>query len=542
MNLMMKNICSVLKKFKYCILFLILGLLIFTFPMLKSGFDLMPGDGLDVKLFTYILEHSYKWLLRVPSHLEFWSAPFYYPFENTLAFSDVTMAIMPFYWILRIFFEPYSAVQALVFVLCILNYSTFYYMLNRQFKYCDLASSMGAFIFAFGLMRYFKMVHLNYFGQFATILALIFALKINKENSILKNNVFFLLSTLFLTLQFYTCYTQGYYFCLIVFFGLIISLFKRDLRNNIFEFLKNFYLYIIGYFLLFAALLIPLAVKYLDIGVIRTIDEINLFLQNQFAWIRSESILDNFFLKNLPSVDFYDSKEFCVSSGIFTTILALIGIFTIKKYRWVLFSLLILIFLISCSINSFFLWQYLYNVIPGAIGIRVIIRVAFIALIILSIGLSALIQKIQNSTKSWIKIALIFVILLISIEQIPYYNDPNSAWENYSWSKSSFNKEIDKLASKIPNHEKIIYFEIGYNGENSVKKAAESKEIQFKSMVLSNLLIMWATMKNNQYTLNGFSGIEKHVDDYRDYNAYKMYLTVDLKDDINGGNINYTIK
>ena len=542
MNLMMKNIYSILKKYKYFILFLIIGLLIFCYPMLKSNFDLMPGDSLDVKLFTYILEHSFLWLIKTPSHFDFWSAPFFYPFENNLAFSDVTLIIMPFYWFLRIFFEPFSALQALLIVLCVLNYSTFYYLLARQFKYCDLASSVGAFIFAFGLMRYFKMVHLNYYAQFATILSLIFLLKVNKNNSKLKNNFYFALFVLFLALQFYSCYLQGYCFCLVGLLGVIISLYRSDLRKEIFEFFKNFYIYIIGYFALFIILLLPLALKYLDVGVIRTIDEINLFLQNQFAWIRSQSILDNLFLKNLALVDFYDSKEFCASSGIITTLISIFAISKMKKLRGVLYFLLIFIFLTSCSVNSFCLWHYLYNILPGATGIRVIVRICFIALIIISFGLAHFIQYLQNKKENYSKIILIISILFILIEQIPYYNDPNSAWENYSWSKSEFISQIDELSAKIPKDEKIVYFELDYNNKKNEKLANSNREIGFKSVVLANLLIMWATMKNNQYTLNGFSGIEKHVDDYRDYGAYKMRMIIDLDSGLNGGNISYAIK
>ena len=184
---------SFLNKYKFFLFFLTVGLTIFCYPMVKSGFDLIPGNGMDSKSISYILEHSWYWLNKVPLHEEFWSAPFYFPNKNNLAFSDSLMGLMPFYWLLRVFLPTFSAFQALMVVASILNYSTFYYLLKHQFKYCDLSSSVGSFIFAFGLMRLFRMVHLNYYSQYLTILALIFLLNIKKENSILKNNLYFLL-------------------------------------------------------------------------------------------------------------------------------------------------------------------------------------------------------------------------------------------------------------------------------------------------------------------------------------------------------------
>ena len=141
----------------------------------------MPGDGSDVKTFNYLLEHSRLWLLKVLTHEYLWNAPFYYPYDNTLAYSDAIIGLMPIYWLIRLFWSEFSSLQVLFVVMCILNYSTFYCLLNKcKFKFSSLASSLGAFIFAFGLMRYYRMSHLNYYCQFFTILALIKACDINK--------------------------------------------------------------------------------------------------------------------------------------------------------------------------------------------------------------------------------------------------------------------------------------------------------------------------------------------------------------------------
>ena len=124
-----------LKKHFYFLLFLIIGLIIFFYPMVLSGFDLMLGDGKDVKIINYILEHYYLWIIQFPGHTNFWEMPFFYPIPDTLIMGDMLIGGAPIYCFLRIFFEPLSAFQVFAILVCIINYSSFYYLLNKQLKF-----------------------------------------------------------------------------------------------------------------------------------------------------------------------------------------------------------------------------------------------------------------------------------------------------------------------------------------------------------------------------------------------------------------------
>ncbi len=147
-----QKIKNFILKWGFFSFFLFLGLIIFTYPMILNP-DIMPGDACDVKSFAYILEHSYKWLLREPLHSSLIDIPFYYPSQNTLFYSDALIGIMPFYWGIRVFCDSaFSAVQILLPFMCLLNYSSFYYFLKKQLKFESLYSSIGPYLFALSFL------------------------------------------------------------------------------------------------------------------------------------------------------------------------------------------------------------------------------------------------------------------------------------------------------------------------------------------------------------------------------------------------------
>ena len=70
------------------IIFLV-GLLLF-FPVGN-----IPGGLSDSRFNMYVLEHGYRWLTRLDK--SFWTAPFFYPTPNTIAYSDNHLGSFLFY-------------------------------------------------------------------------------------------------------------------------------------------------------------------------------------------------------------------------------------------------------------------------------------------------------------------------------------------------------------------------------------------------------------------------------------------------------------
>ncbi|MBR1681723.1 hypothetical protein IJ707_08035, partial [bacterium] len=146
---------------KFSIIFLSFGILIFGWQCFCSGFDLLPGDNIDSRFINYILEHFRLWMLQVEPHKSFWDMPCLYPAKNTLAYSDVLLGIGVIYVPIRFFANEFHSFLITVFSLCFLNFSTFYFLLKKCFNYKYLASAVGAFFFAFSIIRYGHMIHVQ---------------------------------------------------------------------------------------------------------------------------------------------------------------------------------------------------------------------------------------------------------------------------------------------------------------------------------------------------------------------------------------------
>ena len=499
---------KLINKYGFYCLFLIIGLIIFFYPMFISNFDLIPGKGENNLYFNYILEHSWLWIKQNAPNYYLWSPPFYYPEQSTMALSDSLIGIMPFYWFLRtLSFNPFNAFQILFIFLCFLNYSAFYYLMNKELNFSSLASSVSSFIFAFSLMRYFRIDEINYYTQFFTILAIIFILKVNKNNSKMKNHLWFLLCAVSIILQFYSCFTLGFFSVFIGFMGLIIALLPKTGRDCVVDFFKNYYKLILFYTFTVILMLIPLSYYYVCANRINTYREIIQNISNFTVWIRTLSILDNIFIKDMYYIGYLRSNEFSIGVGIFTLILSFLGIWKIKYSKGVPIILLIFIFLISSSTSAIFLWKILYFLLAGSEIIESPARASFAALIILSYGIGVLIQFLQKNTiKNSIitKFLLTAAIILITTEQIPCIKDKNSDWQNYNKSIKEFQFEIDRLSKKIPKNCKILTLKFeAINYENFGKKDILIKKIKMKKQ--ENLLAMWTSLETNIRTTNGFS-------------------------------------
>ena len=504
----------IFENFGFYFLFLILGLIIFFYFMFLSNFDLIAGRGEYSKYFNYILEHSWLWLRQVAPNYYFWSPPFNYPQAHSLALCDSLIGIMPFYWIFRFLsLNPFTSFQVLIIFLSVLNYTTFYYLLKYKFKFLALASSVASFVFAFSLMRYYRIDEISYFTQFYTILAVIFLLSVNENNSKIKNHICFLLFAIFMVLQFYSCFSLGFFICFIGTVGLIIALLPKTGRDFVTHFFKSYYKMFLFYILVIFLLLTPLSYNFVCTGVMRTYFQLIQNVSNFIVWIRNLSILDSFFFDNFYYVGYIRSSEFSLGIGIFTLIFSLIGLWKIKYSKGVCVLLLMFIFLISCGYSAIFLWKILYFLLPGSEMLDSITRVSFVALIILAFGIGVLIQYLQNNVvknKVVTLIIMLFVVLFIVVEHIPFVKDKNSAWQNYVCSKKEFILQLEKISKKIPKDCKIIDLKFEpYNYERLGDVDLKVKRIKMQKE--EKLFGMWVSIINNKRTSNGFLGIDKKI-------------------------------
>ncbi len=462
---MLKN----LTDHKYYFIFVVLGILIFSWHSIRSGFDLMPGDNIDSRYINYILEHFWLWVNQTAPHQQLWNMPCLYPAKNTLAFSDVLFGIGIFYVPLRLLFNPYNAFLLTSLLLCILNFSSFYFLLKNCFKFKDLSSAAGAFFFAFSIIRYGQIVHIQLLSQFYTILALICFIY-SKKYKILS-----FAGCIFIVLQFYTSFYMGWFIAFSIFILSFILIFFKDISKQIFNYINENKLYLFFNLLLLILLLLPLAIHYLATGVTKypydVVLQLTPTLKNYFI---NQSLLDNilfFKFRNLNVDDIY-------GIGIFATFLLCYGIYSLKNYKKIILIFIISIFAI---INISFLHKIVYDYFPAGGTIRAVGRFVNILCPIFAYIFASI---IENFNKNILKLLVIFVLI---IEQIPAQN-------LFLYSKKDAIKDIQKYT--IPDTCSVIF--LNYSN------------IPAENYLLLNKIevdAMWLALTHKIYTVNGYPTI-----------------------------------
>lgn len=138
-----------------------------------DGFHATPGDLIDARFNSVILEHLYIWLKRGLSGnwADIWSPTFFYPYQNVLAFSDNHFGTAFSYIFLRSIGLSreisYSGWYVIGFCL---NFACSY-LVFRRFQFSMFASSAAAFVFTFTLPVIAQDGHGQFSYRFAIPLA-----------------------------------------------------------------------------------------------------------------------------------------------------------------------------------------------------------------------------------------------------------------------------------------------------------------------------------------------------------------------------------
>ncbi len=151
-------------------LFLIVGV---VFYQLRANAYLtaVPGDLIDARFNSVVLEHVYQWLRGNAQSL--WSPGFFYPVRDVLALSDNHFGSILPYALLRFFgFERELALALWLMLGGVLNYAVAY-IAFRQLGLRSAGAAAGAFVFAFSLPVLAQQAHAQF--AFRMFVPLVFA-------------------------------------------------------------------------------------------------------------------------------------------------------------------------------------------------------------------------------------------------------------------------------------------------------------------------------------------------------------------------------
>ena len=150
-------------------IFFLLGLWLVILRPLGPHLARVPGDMGDTRFNIYVLEHFSRWVNGLDR--DYWNAPFFFPFQKTIGFSDNLLGSAPFYALFRwTGLDRTSAFQGWYLLGFLFNYSAASYVLYR-IKLTPLAVGTGAFFFTFGLPLLAQENHVQLLYRFCIPLA-----------------------------------------------------------------------------------------------------------------------------------------------------------------------------------------------------------------------------------------------------------------------------------------------------------------------------------------------------------------------------------
>lgn len=158
-----------IKKVSPFIIVFMLGFWLAVVRPLGPQLTQLPGDLGDGRFNNYVLEHFYRWVSGAET--DYWSAPFFAPYSDTIAFSDNLLGSAPFYASMRALgLDRESAFQGWYLLSFVLNYAAVAFVLDRM-RFKPWSAALAAFFFTFGLPVLAQELHAQLAYRFGIPLA-----------------------------------------------------------------------------------------------------------------------------------------------------------------------------------------------------------------------------------------------------------------------------------------------------------------------------------------------------------------------------------
>jgi hypothetical protein len=459
------------------------------FPMIGSGFRLTQADLLDSRFNNYLLEHSYRWLTGAPGHESFWNPPFCYPAQNLLAHSDVMISFAPPYWMARaVGLEPDTAFQIWMLCATILNFLLVFLLLNRGIGVGATSSWCGAVLFTIASSRTAQLGHQQLYCQAYALIACFAVIRMFRNVGVDPHKTIYP-TMLFgaITLQFWGGFYIGLFLVLTLAIALAWALVLPCTRNSLVAQIIDFAKRPVTLLILTLAIVshLPLSRHYFLVAQSAAVPDDQAVLTmlptlKSWLYMGPQNLvygrLDPFY-SDLPA-----PFEHAIGLGLFTTILAVLGLWSMRRdpaFLLLLLTSLTLIVLCSRIGDHTSLWWTVRSIVPGAVAIRAVARIGILLIIPASIGFGVLIERHKSTRLP--RVALVAIVGLCFAEQLR---------SSPSYDKYAMRREVQSVAARIPPGTSAFFF----TGSDPSHWAIDQVDA------------MWASLQTNIPTINGYSG------------------------------------
>lgn len=402
----------------------------------------IPGDMVDARFNSVILEHLYLWVLgKTPS---LWSPTFFFPFEGVLAFSDNHFGSGGAYVLFRLAGLPREAAYQAWFIAgTVLNFWVGYYVL-RRLGFSMVAAGCGAFVFAFGLPALAKEAHAQLTWRFAVPLAYLSFYRALDERSVRQ----LALAAAWCAVQFLCSIYLGIFTAYLL-FAMAVAFAFSDGRSLPAGWARELNassaasrLVVLALFLGSGAAVLWLLLNYQSIashyGLTRSHNEILTMLPTPGSYLIADgSALSGWVGSQMPKYPMRHELQLFVGLGPW--VLALVGLGSIIRQgagarvgRTALIALLVIVAL-TLLIGNVTAYRALLH-LPGLSSVRAVSRIVLVMLlpfgILVAVGVDRMAPWIARGRWRWI--VLLLVIGSVTAESLSYrpYATPAQNWRD----------------------------------------------------------------------------------------------------------------
>lgn len=469
------------------------GLVLAHYPMLFSGFRLIQTDPGDTRFNNYVLEHTYRWLLAMPGHRDFWSPPMFYPARGTLAYGDLLLSFAPLYWFLRALVkEPDTAFQGWMLAVSGLNYVASYLFFRRCFALDVVPSALAALLFSFGSSRIAQLGHQQLLPQVYVISALVAIGMLFRAQAVPSSSrtVVFWMGVFCgsLVLQIYGGFYNAWFLILLLAVGAVAAVFDRKQRDLILSLVRAHLPAIVGLASVSLIATLPAVIGYVgaaqEVGF-RKYKAVFELLPPWQAWfyMGRDSLLYGWIaasgLLTVPN-----GSEHCLGVGLITVLAAAYGLHSARRSPAVRILTVLAGMIIAVTTvlpGGFSLWEIVYRVVPGAQAIRAVSRLGIFLLIPVALGVGLATQRLLKGGHRWATAAVALLCVAEQVHVTPAYD------------KYAIRADVAQLGQSIdPGCEAFLF-----------TPRDPQRRMPFWRVQLD---AMWASLDVGIPTVNGYSG------------------------------------
>ena len=489
---------KILNPFTLAFIIFLISSVYITYPLIFHLGDLVTGYG-DQYLISWIMNWNIHQLFINP--LDLFNANIYYPYKNSLAFSETfltssVLSIIPM-WLLK---EPIVTVNfTLISSIFMVGFFTFIlsFYLTKNFW----ASLISGLLIIFSPVFLDKKTHIQMLSIQWIPLSILFFIMLTKSFK----PRYLLFSMLFFLLQFYNSFLPGYF---LIFFYLIylFFIFIKDKNKIIKLFTKTNFLILLSTFVLMIPIIKPYYDVFKEYNAARNIrDAIHFALQPEDLIYPNEHTVLEPLLLQISNIKQYKQTDEIKSGyiGLVFTLLSLLTIFyAIKKINkknilensFLTAGLLGLILSFGPALpfaretihKPFVIilpYAIFYYIIPGFSGFRNSSRWEMLFIFSIAILISIVLPSILKNNK---KSLIIYLLLIVGI--VAEYNFP---MKFYPVTQVKDFAQSYKWLSNTPKNS--IYITMPIHNWNSPNYAIELEREYYST-------------QNFRKTVNGYSG------------------------------------